>query len=152
MSDELTIQSVALVVDGSQTGIAALRYAVRLCGLHGASLTALAVVDTATLKSLLKSSVLVEAEMDEFDAELGASAQKNLAYAEQVAHEAGVPCERLLKKGAAHSVIIDECRRVKPDLLVMGGFTTSMIKRDLNARERRLIVDEVKCPILLVNA
>jgi nucleotide-binding universal stress UspA family protein len=152
MADELTIRSVMLVVDGSETGVAALRYAVRVCALHGATLTAIAVVDTATLKSLLKSSVLVETEMEEFGAELGASAEKNLTYAEQVAREAGVPCERLLKKGAGHSIVIDECRRLKPDLLVMGGFTTSMIKRDLNARERRLIVDEVKCPILLVTS
>ena len=35
-------------------------------------------------------------------------------------------------------------------ILVMGSFSTSMIKRDLSARERRLIVDETRCPILLV--
>ena len=150
MTGQLSIKRMLLVVDGTDSGVHAARYAVRLAALHGASLTALAVVDTAILKSLLKSSVLVEAEMAEFDAELDASAQKNLAYAAQLAKEADVELDSQLRKGSTHAVIVDEAAELEPDLLVMGSFTTSMIKRDLNARARRLIVDEVRCPILLI--
>ena len=150
MSEKLSIKDVLLVVDGTDSGAAAARYAVKLAALHKAKLTALAVVDTATLKALLKSSVLVDAEAAEFDQELEASAQTNLNYAEHLAKQAGASAETLLRKGSAHSVVIGEVRRLSPDLLVMGSFSTSMIKRDLNARERRLIVDEVKCPIVLV--
>ena len=150
MAEALSIKKMMLVVDGTDSGVAAARYAARTAALHGAELVALAVVDTATLKTLLSSSVLVEAEMEEFDQELEVSARSSLTYTEQLARELGVKVEQVLKKGSAHSVVIDEARRIKPDLLVMGSFSTSMIKRDLNARERRLIVDEVRCPIMLV--
>jgi len=150
MTDELSVNHILLIVDGTDTGVAAARYAVRLAALLDARLTALAVVDTAVLKSLLQTSVLVEAEMEEFDAELGSSAGKSLAYAEQLAKEAGVEATVSLRKGSAHAVVVDEAHDLEPDQLVMGSFTTSMIKRDLNARSRRLIVDEVDCPILLI--
>jgi nucleotide-binding universal stress UspA family protein len=150
MTQPLLIRSLMLVVDGTDSGVAAARYAVRSAAQHQAALTAVAVVDTATLKTLLKSSVLVEAEMQEFDQELEVSARANLNYVAQLASEQGITVEPVLKKGSAHSIVIDEARRLKPDLLVMGSFSTSMIKHDLSARERRLIVDEVKCPILLV--
>ena len=150
MAETLSIRKVLLVVDGTETGVRAARHAARLAALHGASLTALAVVDTATLKSLLKSSVLVDAEVAEFDQELGASARTNLDYAEQLAQEAGVSIEPILKKGSVHSVVIEQARALSPDLLVMGSFTSSLIKHDLNARERRLILDEAQCPVLLV--
>jgi len=144
------IRKILAVVDGTESGTRALREAARFAALHKAGLAVMAVVDTATLKSLLRSSVLVEAEMQEFDRELEASAQTNLNYAAELAREAGITAELVLKKGSAHAVVIDEARTREPDLLVMGSFTTSLIKRDLNARARRLIVDEVRCPILLV--
>ncbi len=150
MAEKLSIKKILLVVDSSQSGVHAARFAARFAALHKAKLTALTVVDTATLKSLLKSSVLVQPEMEEFGRELEATAQTNLNYVERLANEAGSSAEPLLKKGSAHSVVIDQVRQSKPDLLIMGTFSSSMIKRDLSARERRLIVDEVKCPILLV--
>ena len=150
MAEPLSINRILLIVDGTENGVHAARYAVKVAALHKAEIVALAVVDTAILKTLLKSSVLVEAEMLEFDEELEGSAQKNLAYAAQLAKDAGVEADLVLKKGSAHSVVIGEARDREPDLLVMGSFSTSLIKRDLNARARRLIVDEVKCPIVLV--
>jgi len=150
MAEHFSADNIMVVVDGTESGIHAVRYAVRLAAHHGAALTAVAVVDTATMRSLLKSNVLVEAEMEEFETELEASAQTSLNYVSQLAREAGVSATVAVEKGAAHTVITDQARRLKPDFLVMGTFSTSMIKRDLNARERRLIVDEAACPILLV--
>jgi len=151
MTDSFSIRKILVVVDGTESSVRAVRYAARLAALHRAALTAIAVVDTATLKSLFKSSVLVEAEMEEFGQELEASARTNLGYAAQITKEAGIDAETLLEKGSVHSVIIQKCRQLGVELLVMGSFSTSMIRRDLTARERRLIVDEVKCPILLVS-
>ena len=150
MAERFSITNILLVVDGTESGVRAARFGVQLAAFHKASVAAVAVVDTATLKSLLTSSVLVESEMEEFDEELGASAQTNLNYASQLAKAAGVNLTPLLRKGSAHVIISDEIRDAQPDLLVMGSFTTSMIKRDLSARNRRLIVDDAQCPIVLV--
>jgi nucleotide-binding universal stress UspA family protein len=150
MAEALSIRNILVVADGTETGVHAARYAIRIAAFHNARLTAVAVVDTATLKSLLKSSVLVETEMEEFGSELEASARANLDYVDRLANEAGVKTETILRKGAAHSQVIREVKQVQPDLLVMGTFSSSMIRRDLSARERRLIVDEAACPIVLV--
>ncbi|MFO7897465.1 MAG: universal stress protein [Planctomycetota bacterium] len=150
MAERFSIDQILVVVDGTETGVRAARFAAQMAAAQGAKLTGLAVVDTATLSSLLKKSVLVEAEMEEFGDELESSARSNLKYLARLAEEAGVQSQTLLRKGSAHWTVIDEVKRIEPDLLVMGSFTTSTIKRDLNARERRLIVDEVQCPIILV--
>ncbi|MFW6159442.1 MAG: universal stress protein [Planctomycetota bacterium] len=150
MAERLSIDRILVVIDGTETGVRAARFAAQMAAIQGAELTGLAVVDTATLTSLLKKSVLVEAEMEEFGDELESSARTNLNYFTRLAEEAGVRSQTLLRKGSAHWTVIDEVKRLEPDLLVMGSFTTSTIQRDLNARERRLIVDEVQCPIILV--
>ena len=150
MADKLSFDRILIVTDATDTGVHAARYAVRFAALHKARLTAIAIVDTEILKALLTSSVLVEAEMQEFAQDFETSARTGLKYVAQLAERAGVHADMLLRKGAPHSVVIDETRRHEPDLLIMGTFSTSMIRRELNARERRLIVDEVKCPILLV--
>lgn len=150
MTEPIKFSKVMVIVDGSESGIRAARFAIRFAAAHKATVYAVAAVDTASLRTLLTSSVLVEAEVAEFDKELEGSAQVNLNYTAQMCKEGGVTCEVLLKKGSAHSAISDEVRAHAPDLLVMGSFTSTMIKRDLNARVRRLVVDEAQCPILLV--
>jgi len=139
-----------LVVDGTESGTRAARFAAQFAAAHNAKVTAIAIVDIATLKSLLKSSILAEAEMMEFDHELESSAQTHLNYVGQLCKETNSDCELILRKGAAHAVVSEESRKISPDLLIMGTFTSTMIKRDLNARARRLIVDDASCPILLV--
>lgn len=150
MAEKLAFSKILLIVDGTESGTRAARFATQFAALHRAKITAVATVDTITLKSLLKSSILAEAEMMEFDQELESSAQTHLNYVGQLCRENQSECELVLRKGAAHAVVSEESRKISPDLLIMGTFTSTMIKRDLNARARRLIVDEATCPILLI--
>lgn len=150
MAEAFSVSRIVVIVDSTETGIRAARFAAQLAALHKAELVAIAVVDTATMKSLLTSNILVESERQEFEQELEASARANLNYVADLARAAHVKAELTLKKGVVHSIVYDEVRRLNPSFLVMGTFTTSLIRRDLSALERRLVVDEVRCPIILV--
>ena len=89
-------------------------------------------------------------EMEEYEQQMERSSQKHLDYVLSLAKKAKVHAEPVLLRGAWHSAILSEQRSRGCDLLVMGGFRASMAKRDLIAREKQLILDEIGCAVLLV--
>ncbi len=58
--------------------------------------------------------------------------------------------ETQLLKGAWTQAMLGEAKRVKADLIVMGGFKYSMIKRDLACKHKQGIVDDAPCPVMIV--
>lgn len=150
MAANAPFSSVMLLVDGTDAAVRAADYAIDLCRFAAARLIAVAVVDTETLRNLLSSRIMVEAEMKEFEAELRLSFEKHLRNVQQAASDRNVTAQTVLLKGSTHSAVLEEIRRRKPDLLVMAGYSSSLLKRDLAARERQLVLDEATLPVLLV--
>lgn len=144
------IQKIMVLVDGTEASARAAEYAIELVRATPAELTAISVVDTATLRQLMTAHILVAQEMDEFEAELAASQKKQLDYVVQLARKARVPVETVLKTGVSHSAVLAEQKARNADLIVIGEFRSSFTKTDLVARERQLIVDEAPCPVLVV--
>jgi len=138
------------MVDGSESSIAAAKYAIQLAKSCKARLTAVAIVDTATLKHLLSTHIMVAAEMEEYERELEESGRSHLAYVSGLAKEAGVRAATALLKGAAHSAVLAEQKRCGADLIVVGAFRWTLAHRDQLARERQLLLDEAPCPVLVV--
>ena len=63
------IRHILTMVDGTESSIAAAEYAIQFARAFKANLTAVAIVDTATLKHLLSTKILVAAEMEEYERE-----------------------------------------------------------------------------------
>ncbi len=145
-----TYAKILLLAESSETGMQAAKDAINLAADEGAVLVAAAVVDTATLKQLLKYRIFVEEEMDEYEEELEESCRKQLNYVSQLADQADVKSRTVLLRGACHTVILREQSKRDADLLVMGAFRATTTKRDLMAHEKQLIIDEIPCPVLLV--
>lgn len=141
---------VLILVDGTESSIKAAKYAIQLAKSTKAKVTALAIVDTATLKHLLSAQIMVAAEMEEYEQELGESGRKQLAYVESLAKDEGVKINTSLLKGAAHSAVLAEQKSSGADLIVIGAFRWTLSERDQIARERQLLLDESPCPILFV--
>jgi nucleotide-binding universal stress UspA family protein len=141
---------ILLLVDSSETVVRAARLAVELAARHQTKLYAVTVVDTETLTRLLEGRILVREEMEEFERDLTASSQRYLRMAARAAEEAGVEVEEVLLKGSWHQAVLAKQRELKAGLLVMGGFTYSMVKRDLVCRAKQLIIDDAPCPVLIV--
>ncbi|MGB3086789.1 MAG: universal stress protein, partial [Phycisphaerae bacterium] len=69
------VNHILIVADGTEESFNAADRAIDLARALGARLTALAVVDTETLRQLLSARILVDAEMGEFEKELEESAR-----------------------------------------------------------------------------
>ncbi len=141
---------VLLVVDASDTVVRAAQLAAELAAAFKTSIVAVSVVDTETLGFLLRGNILVKDEMEELDRDLGVSGEHYLRMAAAVAQEAGVPCEQALLHGSWHQSVITKQREVKAGIVVVGGFSYSMMKRDVVGKAKQLIIDEVQCPVLIV--
>jgi len=130
--------------------MAAARDAITLAADEEAVLVLAAVVDTAILRQLLTYRIFVQEEMEEYEEELRESAKKQLDYISSLARKAKVECECSLLTGAVHGAVLAEQKRSGAELLVMGAFKASTASRDIVAREKQLILDEIPCPVLLV--
>lgn len=139
-----------LFAEGSEEGSRAARDAIQLAADEQATLVIAAVVDTNTLKQLLTAKIFIQDEMEEYEHDLEDSSRKQLNYIAQLADKAKVKNRTALLRGACHSAILKEQRERDADLLVMGAFRASTASRDLMAREKQLILDDIPCPVLLV--
>jgi nucleotide-binding universal stress UspA family protein len=141
---------ILTVVDGTESSMAAAKYAIELAKAYKANLTAVAIVDTAMLKHLLSANIMVAVEMAEYEHELEDSSRTQLAYVYTLATEAGVKVNTVLLKGAAHAAVLAEQKSCAADLIVMAAFRWTLCQRDQMARERQLLLDEAPCPVLVV--
>ena len=147
-----TFSTIMLLAEGTEEGMQAARSAIELAADEEAALVVVSVVDTATLRQLLTSRIFVEEEMNEYEKELEVSCRMQLGYTVSLAERQNIKTRAVLQKGACHTIVLQEQRTHGADLLVMGAFRTSMIKTDLMAREKQLIIEDVSCPVLLVPA
>lgn len=144
------VTNILLVVDSTEIGLKAARYAIELAKSTGAKLTAASVVDTETLRQLLTRRILVTVEMREFENELEASNRRYIDEVQRMAKAEGVAVQSIQLKGSVHNSIIAEQKKIGADLVIIGGFKSSVIQKDLIARERQLILDEASCPVLVI--
>lgn len=150
MTNAFPYRHILVWIDGTDASERACAVAINMARAWKSRLTAVSVVETETLGSLFKQRLLVLDEMQEFEAELTASAEKYLRNAADTASKAGLKMATVLLKGASHSAILGEQVGQSPDLIIMGTFNSANIHRDLTARGRQLVVDGAQCPVLLV--
>lgn len=143
-------EHILVLVDGGESSVRGAEFAIHLARECPAKLTAVSVVDTETLRKLMSARILVEQEVHEFETELKKSQTRHLDFVHQLARKAGIQADAVLGQGVCHSVVLAEQKSRKADLIVMGGFRSSLTKMDLTARERQLILDEAPCPVLII--
>ena len=141
---------ILLLVDASDTVVKAARRAAELAAAFKTRIVAVSVVDTETLGHLLKGNILVKDEMEDFERDLAESARSHLRMAAAAAQELGVPCEEVLLEGSWHQTVMAKLLDVQAGLLVVGGFSYTMVRRDIVGKAKQLIIDEVQCPVLIV--
>ena len=150
MAHSFPCRHVLAWIDGTDSADRACRFAVSIAKAAGARLTAVAVVDTETLASLLKQKFLVPDEMQDFEQELTASSEKYLRNAQESAKKEGVKVDVVLLRGTCHSAVLAEQKKRSADLIVMGTFSAEEIRRDLTARGRQLLLDAAPVPVIVV--
>ena len=144
------INHILVLVDGTESSYRAVEAAIDLARAVGARLTALAVVDTETLRQMLSVRILVDAEMGEFEKELEESSRRQLAEVRDRALDRRVVCDDVLLTGNTETIVPREVQERGVDLIALGGFQSTKITRDLLARQRQQIIDRARCPVLVV--
>lgn len=150
MAKPLPVTHILVLVDGTESSNNAADVAIELARALGAKLTAMAVVDTDTLRQLLSVKILVDAEMGEFEKELQESSRRQLADVRERALDRKIVVEEVLLTGNSEVVVPKEVQARGVDLIALGGFQSSKVTRDLLARQRQQIIDRAVCPVLVV--
>lgn len=144
--------SCLLVVDGSEPCLAAASLAVTLAQQTGCRVTAVYVVDTATMDYLMQLHVLVRDERDEFEVDLERTGQRYLERVATLGRAHGVTVATVLRKGCFHTAILQEARDLGVQAIILGGWRRSVTRKDAPSVERQLILDLADCPVVVVKS
>jgi len=144
------ISNIVTGITGSDASILAAKYAIVLAKLYRCRLTAVYVVDTATIKQLSLSKIFIQEESVEYEKSLEANGERYLSFVEELAHAKGVKLEREIRKGAVCTEILGVADEKKADLIILGGWEKDRNARDIISHSHREIMIQAKCSVLLV--
>ncbi len=140
---------ILVPLDGSATAERGLREAIGLAMEHKSRLRLMHVLDDFPMLVELSSARNFEASLER----LRVHGENVLAKGQQMAHDAGVPCDLVLREVTSATVadaIVDEARTAGCDLIVMGTHGRSGVSRLTMGSEAELVVRTSPTPVLLV--
>lgn len=149
MADNL-FNTILLVVDGAEPSIAAAHYAVDLAAQTGGTITAVYVVDTATMEYLTQMNIFVQDERNDFEKELEQTGKRYLDFVRTLGQKQGLDIDTIMESGTFHQVILQAARSLPADVIVVGGWHRTVTRKDTTSVERQLILDQADCPVIVV--
>ena len=144
------ISNIITGVTGSDASIMAAKYAIVMAKTYRCHLSAVYVVDTATIKQLTLSKIFIQEESVEYEKSLEANGQRYLAFMEELAQAKGVKIEKEIRKGAVYTEILTAAEEHHADLIVLGGWEKDRSARDIIGHAHHEIMIGAKCSVLLV--
>jgi nucleotide-binding universal stress UspA family protein len=144
------ISNIIAVITGSDASILAAKYAIVMSKINKCRLTALYVVDTATIRQLTLSKIFIQEESQEYEKSLESNGGRYLSFVEELARSKGVKIEREIRKGAVYTEVLTVADEKKADLIVLGGWEKDRSARDIISHSHREIMVNAKCSVLLV--
>ncbi|MCL1815828.1 MAG: universal stress protein [Treponema sp.] len=142
--------NIVVAVSGSDASILAAKYAIILAKLYRCRLSAVYVIDTATIKQLTLSKIFIQEESQEYEKSLEANGERYLSFVEELARAKGVKIEREVRRGAVYTEILSAADERKADLIILGGWEKDRSARDIITHSHREIMISAKCSVLLV--
>jgi nucleotide-binding universal stress UspA family protein len=144
------ISNIIAVITGSDASILAAKYAIVMSKINHCRLTALYVVDTATIRQLTLSKIFIQEESQEYEKSLEANGERYLSFVEELARAKGIKVEREIRKGAVYTEVLAVADEKKADLIVLGGWEKDRSARDIISHSHREIMVNAKCSVFLV--
>ncbi|MDR1307967.1 MAG: universal stress protein [Treponema sp.] len=141
--------NIVVAVSGSDASILASKYAIVLAKLYRCRLSAVYVIDTATIRQLTLSKIFIQEESLEYEKSLEANGERYLSFVEELARAKGVKIEREMRRGAVYTELLSAADERKADLIILGGWEKDRSARDIITHSHREIMVGAKCSILL---
>jgi len=142
--------SIVVSINGSDASILAAKYAIVLAKTCQCRLSAVYVVDTATIKQLTLSKILVKEESLDYERSLESNGDRYLSFVEEMAKAKGIKIERELRQGAVYTEILAVAGEKNADLIILGGWEKDRNPRDIISHSYREVFANAKCSVLLV--
>jgi len=144
------INNIVAAVTGTDASILAAKYAIVLAKQYHCKLTAVYVVDTATIKQLTLSKIFIQEEGAEYEKNLENNGNRYLRFTEELARAKGIKIEKIMRKGAIYTEILSVADEKKADLILLGGWEKDTKTRDIIGHSHREIMANAKCSVMLV--
>jgi nucleotide-binding universal stress UspA family protein len=144
------ISNIVVVITGSDASILAAKYAIVMAKAYRCRMTAVYVVDTATIRQLTLSKIFIQEESQEYEKSLTSNGERYLSFVEELARAKGVKIDREIRQGAVYTEILTVADDRKADLIVLGGWEKDRSARDIISQAHREIMVNAKCSVLLV--
>ena len=144
------ISNIVTAVTGTDASILAAKYAIVMAKAYHCKLTAVYVVDTATIRQLTLSKIFIQEEASDYEKSLETNGNRYLSFVEELAHAKGVKIEKVIRKGAIYTEIISVADERKADLILLGGWEKDTKTSDIIGHSHREIMANAKCSVMLV--
>jgi nucleotide-binding universal stress UspA family protein len=144
------ISNIVVGINGSDASILAAKYAIVLAKQQHCRLTAVYVVDTATIRQLTLSKIFIQEESQEYERSLEDNGRRYLAFVEELARPKGIKIEKEIRNGAVYTEILKVAEEKKADVILLGGWEKDRSTRDIIGQSYREIMVNAKCSVLLV--
>jgi nucleotide-binding universal stress UspA family protein len=141
---------VVVGVSGSNASVHAAKYAIMLAKLYGSSVTAVYVVDTATIRHLQISKIFIEDEAREYERSLRENGERCLAFVEELARSKKVEIKRDMRAGSVYSELLAASEEAGADCVVLGGWEKDRTSFDIISKSHREILFHSKCSVIIV--
>ncbi|MDZ7722174.1 MAG: universal stress protein [candidate division KSB1 bacterium] len=148
MSD--IIRNILVYIDGTEQSIVAAHYAVCLAKTLHTEISALFVVNTQALGTLVKSRIFLQDEEAEYRRDLNADADRYLKHVQQIAQAKGVDVKLHNKNGSVSGEIKNCIKENEIDLLIIGELSRIKSRRDQFYDETERAMRSVPCSVLMV--
>jgi nucleotide-binding universal stress UspA family protein len=141
--------NIVVAITGSDASILAAKYAIVMAKVYKCRLSAIYVVDTATIRQLTLSTIFIQEESLDYERSLEANGERYLSFVEELARAKGIKVEREIRRGAVYTEILAAADDRRADLIVLGGWEKDRSPRDIISHSHKEIMVNAKCTVLL---
>jgi len=141
--------NIIVAVNGSDASILGAKYAIVLAKCYNCNLSAVYVVDTATIKQLSMHKIFIQEESKEYKKSLESNGERYLSFVEELASAKGVKIEKVIRRGAVYTEILAAAHEKKADMIVLGGWEKDCSRRDVFSHSHHEIMVHAKCSVIL---
>ncbi len=142
--------NIVVAVSGSEASILAAKYAIIMAKQYHCRLTAVYVVDTATLKQLVMTRIFVPQEGQDYEKSLQENGKRYLAFVSELGKAKGVEVQADLRSGAVYTGILECAEERKADCIVLGGWEHGRSAREIIGLAHKEVLYNATCPVLVV--
>jgi nucleotide-binding universal stress UspA family protein len=142
--------NIVVAITGSDASILAAKYAIVMAKLYRCHLSAVYVVDTATIRQLTLSKIFIQEESQEYEKSLELNGERYLSFVEELARAKGVKVDREIRRGAVYTEILAAADEKAADLIILEGWEKDRSARDIITQVHKEVMVNAKCSVFLV--